>query len=194
MKFYVVRHGQTYFNITENMQGWCDSPLTELGIAQAKARKELLKDIPFDAAISSTQERAMDTCKILMEGRDIPYVAYKELKEMHFGTYEGALWKDVKNPEMEENFETYFKQYGGENTEDVRKRFFGKLAEIAETEDYENVLVIGHGNSIRYCIGYLDHEFYTSHLDGEFLNNCGLCVLEYKDGTFTLIDIDNKKI
>lgn len=43
---YMMRHGQTLFNIRRRIQGSCDSPLTELGIKQAKAAKELIKDIP----------------------------------------------------------------------------------------------------------------------------------------------------
>ena len=33
---YLMRHGQTLFNLQHKIQGWCDSPLTELGIKQAK--------------------------------------------------------------------------------------------------------------------------------------------------------------
>lgn len=33
---YLVRHGETLFNIQNKIQGWCDSPLTENGVAQAK--------------------------------------------------------------------------------------------------------------------------------------------------------------
>ena len=41
---YLMRHGQTLFNVRRKIQGWCDSPLTELGIQQAQSAKELLKD------------------------------------------------------------------------------------------------------------------------------------------------------
>ena len=34
---YLMRHGQTLFNLQHKIQGWCDSPLTELGIKQAKS-------------------------------------------------------------------------------------------------------------------------------------------------------------
>lgn len=44
---YMMRHGQTLFNVRRRIQGSCDSPLTELGIKQAEAAKELIKDIPL---------------------------------------------------------------------------------------------------------------------------------------------------
>ena len=58
---YMMRHGQTLFNVRRRIQGSCDSPLTELGIKQAEAAKELIKDISFDHYYSSTAERASDT-------------------------------------------------------------------------------------------------------------------------------------
>ena len=39
-KLYMMRHGQTLFNVLKRKQGWCDSPLTELGIEQAKRAGE----------------------------------------------------------------------------------------------------------------------------------------------------------
>ena len=33
---YLMRHGQTLFNVRRKIQGWCDSPLTENGVKQAK--------------------------------------------------------------------------------------------------------------------------------------------------------------
>lgn len=45
---YLMRHGQTLFNVRRKIQGWCDSPLTELGKQQALKAKEILKDISFD--------------------------------------------------------------------------------------------------------------------------------------------------
>ena len=40
---YLMRHGQTLFNVRRKIQGWCDSPLTELGKQQALKAKENLK-------------------------------------------------------------------------------------------------------------------------------------------------------
>ena len=46
---YMMRHGQTLFNVRRRIQGSCDSPLTELGIKQAEAAKELIMEteVPY---------------------------------------------------------------------------------------------------------------------------------------------------
>ena len=66
---YLMRHGQTLFNLRKKIQGSCDSPLTEEGIRQAKIAKKYFEDneITFDAAYSSTQERASDTLEIIID-------------------------------------------------------------------------------------------------------------------------------
>lgn len=39
---YLMRHGQTLFNLQHKIQGWCDAPLTPLGIKQAQMAKRIL--------------------------------------------------------------------------------------------------------------------------------------------------------
>ena len=50
-RIYIVRHGQTYINRYDKMQGWCDTPLTDEGIKGAKDAGKALSNIPFDIAI-----------------------------------------------------------------------------------------------------------------------------------------------
>ena len=87
---YLMRHGQTLFNLRHKVQGWCDAPLTDFGIYQAKVAGQYFKDtgITFDDAYSSTQERACDTLELVTDGK-IPYKRVKGLKEWNFGTFEG---------------------------------------------------------------------------------------------------------
>ena len=71
-----MRHGQTVFNERKRVQGWTDSPLTPLGIEQARYSKKYIDSLglDFDHAYSSTSERCCDTMEILT---DMPYtVAY----------------------------------------------------------------------------------------------------------------------
>lgn len=64
---YLMRHGQTLFNALERIQGWSDSPLTELGIEQAQMAADYFKaqGLTFDSYYSSTSERASDTLEIV---------------------------------------------------------------------------------------------------------------------------------
>lgn len=77
-EFYLMRHGQTRFNVQHRLQGVCDAPLTEVGIEQAKkAGQYLAKQEPiFDHVFTSTSERASDTLEIVTGRTD-----YESLKD-----------------------------------------------------------------------------------------------------------------
>ena len=56
--FYIVRHGETLFNQKHLMQGWCDSPLTNQAIENARALGKRLQNIKFEGVYTSSSERA----------------------------------------------------------------------------------------------------------------------------------------
>ena len=47
LHLHLVRHGQTYFNRYNRLQGWSNSPLTESGVADAVKAGERLKGLTF---------------------------------------------------------------------------------------------------------------------------------------------------
>lgn len=77
---YLVRHGQTMFNRQKRIQGWCDSPLTDMGKRQADAVKDYFEKhvISFDHAYCSTGERCSDTLERIT---NMPYTRLKGLKD-----------------------------------------------------------------------------------------------------------------
>ena len=86
-RLYLMRHGETMFNEQKRIQGWCDSPLTELGKRQAQAAGRYFKEqgIVFDHAYSSTSERCCDTLELVT---DMAYTRLKGLKEVFYGQLE----------------------------------------------------------------------------------------------------------
>lgn len=80
---YLMRHGQTLFNQRKKIQGFCDAPLTELGIKQAKIAASYFKEnnITFDQAYSSTSERASDTLELIT---DKSYQRVERFERMEF--------------------------------------------------------------------------------------------------------------
>ena len=90
-KIYLVRHGQTVWNVKKRMQGHQDSPLTKLGILQANWAKEALDDIKIDIIYSSPSNRAYKTAEIIKGNRKIPLVAKNNLREINLGDWEAMI-------------------------------------------------------------------------------------------------------
>lgn len=144
---YLMRHGETRFNQLHRIQGASDSPLTELGINQAKQARVFISDVSFDHAYSSTQERASDTLEIVTEGQ-IPYTRLKGLKEYDFGVFEGQ--SEQLNPKITGNngYGDFFVQFGGESADQVAERMNQTITEIMNRPDHQQVLIVSHGGAI----------------------------------------------
>ena len=180
---YLMRHGQTLFNVRKKIQGACDSPLTELGIQQAQIVADYFKNIPLDHAYSSTSERSCDTLEIII-GHHLPYKRLKGLKEMNFGTFEGE--SEDLNPKDKVAFGTYFLAYGGESRAMVRQRMVDTCTQIMENEDHHVVLAVSHAGACLQFLGAWQDP--TDELKKGF-PNCSVFRYEYEDRKFNLVEV-----
>jgi broad specificity phosphatase PhoE len=147
VEFYYVRHGQTVFNRQRRLQGQCDSPLTEKGIADAAKAEKALRRIPFDRAYCSSSERCVDTAAIVLERHNVSAVPMKGLKEVCFGTLDGKLIEEIKEEFGRRKLTTDYGDLGGDTQESIQKRIrttFGTIAEMSGNR--EKVLIVSHGN------------------------------------------------
>lgn len=102
MKLYLVRHGQSEGNVRDLWYGRNDLPLTDLGRQQAFQVGKKLKNIPLAAAYISPLQRAAETARIALLGReDIPRVMMPDLMEQDMGDLETLSVADIRaqNPE-----------------------------------------------------------------------------------------------
>ncbi|MDF9825214.1 broad specificity phosphatase PhoE [Breznakia sp. PF5-3] len=181
---YLMRHGQTVFNVRKKIQGQCDSPLTEVGMKQALIAKAYFKkqNITFTHAYASTAERASDTLEIVT---DMPYTRVKGLKEWGFGVFEGEM-DDLMPPRP---YGDFFIAFGGEGESQVRNRVSDTLMKIMQEEDHEHVLVISHGASCRQFMKKWEH---TSDVgQKEKIENCCILKFAFEDNSFKLLEIIN---
>ena len=181
---YLMRHGQTLFNQLHKIQGWCDSPLTEIGIAQAKIAAKYFQDqgITFDAAYCSTLERTSDTLELVT---DLPYRRLKGLKEWNFGRFEGE--PEFLNPKLP--YGDFFVPYGGEAEMAFRKRMVDTVEQMMRETSGRTVLAVSHGASCRH---FERHWTHTTKLEANKISNC--CILKFiyhEDETFELVDVIN---
>jgi broad specificity phosphatase PhoE len=94
--FYFLRHGQTDWNIDARFQGHTDMPLTAYGITQAHEAAERLADCGIDLIVASPLVRASKTAEIVAQRIAKPLTFDDELKERHFGAFEGLVVNEVK--------------------------------------------------------------------------------------------------
>lgn len=185
---YLMRHGQTLFNVRHKIQGWCDSPLTELGKEQAKTAGKYFEDnnITFDHAYSSTSERCCDTLELVT---NMHYVRLKGLKEYFYGEMEGESER-LNSHLTPKDCETFYLQYGGESSNAVRDRMMDTLKEIMNKEDHNSVLAVSHSGA---CFNFLRGIQDPMEELKKGFGNCCIFVYEFENNQFTLKEVIRNK-
>lgn len=146
---YLVRHGQTEWNLQHKMQGHQDSPLTPLGVLQAESLGRSLQDVHIDAVITSTSQRAKKTAEIAVKGRDIPCMESHLFKEICLGVWEGRSQLEIEEEYPLEyhlfwNDPERFSIQGSETFHDVAKRGLKGVDYILSKFRGQTILVLSH--------------------------------------------------
>ena len=151
MILYVVRHGETQFNVEKRYAGQTDIPLNERGIEQAKELAKKLEKEPIDVIVTSSLLRARMTAEQVMEyHKEIPLVVMDEFKEVCVGVYEGLTREEVQERYPELWARNCTRQLDdaptdGETTRQVDSRVAKGLAILKEKYPEKRVLLVCHG-------------------------------------------------
>ena len=199
MEIYFVRHGQTVWNVEKRFQGLSDSPLTELGITQAKLLGEKLKNIKFDKFYSTSLKRANDTANYIKGNREQEVEIFNDFVEISMGDMEGIQQEEFKKlyPEQVKNF--FFNQleydpssFGGESFLEVRERVAKGLDKFIDlNKDYERVLVVSHGATLKTLLHYISGKDISTLSDEVIPKNTSYTIVKYENEKFEITDFSN---
>lgn len=152
-EIWLVRHGQTDWNVEGRFQGQLDVPLNDTGMDQARLLADKLAGKTFCALYASDLMRARQTAEIIASRVNLPIRFDRRLREIYQGEAEGLLISEVQ-----EKFNTALpdrirdplnsRMPGGESVLEVDARFKQAIVEIARAHPKEPVLVASHGLAI----------------------------------------------
>lgn len=156
LNLYIVRHGQTEWNVERRFQGWLNSPLTEQGVQSAKELAPILKKINLHRKYVSPSDRAVQTMTYALEGDTHDVVLDERIREIGLGPWQGLKHEQVEAlyPEQVEAFYNQpesFELQDAETYYDIENRVKAFLKDLVEdymhqemVDDY-NVLIVTHG-------------------------------------------------
>lgn len=145
---YLARHGQTEENLKRIFQGHLPGVLTEEGKRQAAELGETLEGIELDVVVSSDLQRVVDTVRIALGGRSIPWTTTPLLREIDWGSWTGLHLKAVDRNNPPADVETWEMLYwrAGKFLDYIRLNYAGK-----------RVLVAAHGQINRAIQAWLEN-------------------------------------
>ncbi len=156
---YIVRHGETEWNVTKRMQGRLDSPLTERGRGQAMSAGALLKKLGgVDHLLVSPSGRTTETAHLINSHTQCEISYFDQLMERDCGEWSGLTVEEIERmyPQAwaeRESQPYHFQPPGGENMQDMLLRVRELLEELY-IADVEDVALITHGVMSRVIVKY----------------------------------------
>nr|WP_218841903.1 histidine phosphatase family protein [Lacticaseibacillus absianus] len=210
---WIVRHGQTVFNVEDRVQGMANSALTAQGVAEATALGRGLGQagVRFDAAYSSDLSRALDTARHVLVNAgqaDLPLTLDAGLREENYGRFEGQLTNDFAQtlfglPDFAAALRTHQISLAqiadatraanadqtpnrAEDNAMVTQRFDAALRQLAG-DQAGRLLVVTHGTVVLMWLRRLGFD--TRGQD--MLHNASVTRVRFDGQTFTVTDFDD---
>lgn len=157
--FWLVRHGQTDWNLTGRWQGQASHApeLNDAGRTQALAIREQLMDVRLAAVYASDLLRSRQTAELIAKPFGLPVTLEPRLREMNLGAWEGMLSEDIRAqfPQelmMRDQDPLHTPAPQGESPLDVAARVYAAMDDIAARHRGESVLIVGHGVSLAVIV------------------------------------------
>ncbi len=158
---YLVRHGQTHFNLEGRIGG--DPDLTDKGLTQAYALARHLKETHIPWIFTSTRKRSYQMAAPLRKGRNHAHHALAEFDEIWAGTCENMLYEDIRNTMPHISQARHADKYNftypeGESYDMLRNRVRRGIQRALFLAGDAPLLIVGHQAVNRVVLSLFLHQ------------------------------------
>ncbi|MCE7748700.1 MAG: histidine phosphatase family protein [Candidatus Heimdallarchaeota archaeon] len=195
MDIYIIRHGETAFNVgEERIRGRKDIPLSDFGIQHAEEVSKKLTKIPIEKIYHSKLSRTKVTAeKILQNQNNAKIVEEPLLLDISFGEWEGKKGKDVFTEELQKQWKTNPNDVlipGGETFYQVLDRLHRLFLRLRKQTE-KTIALVTHGAVINLIFVYLT-ETHPSHYWDFYVKPCSISHIKlYENGKISLVKFND---
>ena len=157
VKFGLLRHAKTRWNIEKRIQGKNNMPLSPEGIQEAGLWGKILRKNKYNLILASPMMRAEQTARIISHRINVDIEFDRDLREQDFGAWEGRRIIDIRKQvpgeiESQESRGWKFCPPGGESRIRVLERVSTTMEKAAKNFHEKHVLVVAHSGVIKTLI------------------------------------------
>ncbi len=157
MHLYLVRHGETDWNVACRYQGQSDIPLNRAGIQQARKIAGRLSKEKINAVYSSDLNRARETAEQIAKPHKLKVTSDARLRELSFGDWEGLTYPEIqaKAPDELALWQSDSTQYApprGETLSQLTARVLSAFNELQALHGEQTVVIISHGGPLQILL------------------------------------------
>lgn len=167
-------------------QGQRDVPLSAAGRRELRRLCQKCSPYPVGAVYSSDLRRALETADAVAREFGLKAQVRPELREMHFGQWEGLSWNQVakRYPRLASLWMERFPGQpipGAEPLRNFQRRIAAGVRGIVAANRGQCALIVTHAGVIRFTLGKI-LGMPTRNLFRLAQDSCALNVIEYLDG------------
>ncbi len=183
MKIYLIRHGQTDWNLEGRFQGREDIPLNAHGMFQATECGKAITDTTFKAVITSPLSRAKKTAEIIAKQVGIDTIIIEEqITERDFSNVSGMT------PKEREAFYASGGEDDKEPWDDLCKRMIASLKKYGAKYPKDNIVMVSHGASINSVLAFLSER--KTGTGKILLKNACINIISYENERLRLEEVN----
>ncbi len=153
----VLRHGRTAHNARRTWQGQLDSPLDAVGLRQADAAAQVLRELPPAAIVTSDLVRASATAAAVSAASGVPVTPDPRLRELDVGAWSGLTRGEIVAAGWGEQLDAWRRGDdlavgGAERPSELARRGAAALTDHAEALDGGVLVAVAHGAVLRTSV------------------------------------------
>jgi len=184
MRVFIVRHGETDYNVAKRCQGILDTPLNQTGLEQAVRIANRLRFEKFDAIYTSPLDRALATAKAIAKFHpDTPVFQEKELREVSFGAWEGLTWEEIEAKFARPRFalsphdEFIDRSHGGDSLESRLEILITVVEKWMKKHKNQTILLSTHGYIKKAILIAFKVAEYNEGMQNQRFENTALTII-----------------
>lgn len=188
-EIYLIRHGETAWNIDHRFQGKTNIQLTSKGIAEAGLLGNRLADTPFEVIYTSPLDRAKQTAEIIADYQKTPVSILNPFCEVSFGKWEGYTFEEIR--EFTPWLDQWYKDPGaytipeGDDLVAEVANLEREMIALAKKHEGQKIAIVAHAGILRLallCSLKLPLTYYWRFV----LSNTSFTVIQYAENVFNL--------
>ena len=196
MLVYLIRHGETQWNVEDRVQGNSDSPLSPRGQAQVQRLADRMRAEGVTRLYTSDLPRAYATAAAIAEPSRLPVVVHRDLREIHLGEWEGRTPEEINR-----HYDGAFDRWktapssiaipGSEGLPQFRQRIRQVMETLLRHTPAGPIAVITHGGVIASLLAQLLDADFDLLLPRLRLDNGGVSIVDFNHGFHVIHTIND---
>ena len=194
---YLIRHGETEWNVIGRWQGHADISLNDVGRRQAElvANRLRAEGVRFDGIYSSDLSRAYHTAWAIGSAVGVAVQLFPPLREIDLGNWSGLTRDDIRQHYpvelalLEQGQD--IPRGGAESNAALTKRVSEAVRALAEQHPGETLCLVSHGGALRALMRQATNSWRVKKLEAHHLGNTSISIMTFENGEWDIVSYND---